>query len=255
MMPIPDRAERFHLLGAWVRWCNANHDCNKTRNRGEPRGFPTRVLDVGGLQDMGSPPGWIRLLNAEERRSDQYIALSHCWGNLSESQKRTYCTSQGNLARRQHAFHISELPKTFQDAIKVANSLEIPYLWIDSLCIVQFDDDGADFERESVRMYNVYSQAYCTIAATAANDSYHSFLDRYRESENIFVQDDQGKRFFVSTDIDDYDGDVSNSTLNSRAWVMQETVLARRTVHFSTNQMYWTCGQGLYCENLVKFNR
>jgi hypothetical protein len=42
--------------------------------------FPTRVLDIGGLIDMDSPPGWIRLLSAEEQRSDKYIALSHCWG-------------------------------------------------------------------------------------------------------------------------------------------------------------------------------
>lgn len=179
--------ERFQLLRAWDRWCDTNHNCNKTRDQDEPTIFPTRVLDIGGLQDLGSAPGWIRLVNATERKSDHYIALSHCWGDLSESQKRTYCTSQGNLARTQKAFHVSELPKTFQDAIKVAKSLRVPYLWIDSLCIVQFDDDGADFRRESVGMYNVYSQAYCTIAAAAANDSYHGFLDRYHESENIFV--------------------------------------------------------------------
>jgi hypothetical protein len=104
-------------------------------------------------------------------------------------------------------------------------------------------------------MYIIYSQAYCTIAATAANDSYRGFYDRYHESGNVLVQDDHCQKFFISTDIDDYDEDFGNSRLNTRAWVTQETVLARRTVHFSANQMYWTCENGLYCENLVKFKR
>jgi hypothetical protein len=62
----------------------------------------------------------------------RYAALSHCWGTLQ------HCTT---TKERLAAFHvglpISELPQTFQDAIIVARHLQIEYLWIDALCIVQ----------------------------------------------------------------------------------------------------------------------
>lgn len=213
------------------------------------------MLDVGGLADINSPPGWVRLIRAEERKSNKYITLSHCWGNLSETQKRTHCTSQENLNRRRQGFHVSELPKTFQDAVKVARAIGVPYLWIDSLCIVQYGDSGEDWRRESTRMKSVYQEAYCSISAVAADDSYSGFLDRRFEPEHVHVRDDNGKDYYVSTDIDDYDGDNGNATLNTRAWVVQEAVLARRKIHFTARQMYWTCGKGIYCENLTRLKR
>ncbi|UPX11427.1 uncharacterized protein EKO05_0002033 [Ascochyta rabiei] len=250
ILPDPDRTMRFHLLRAWTHWCDQNHGCNKPADA-DPW-FPTRVLDVGGLEDIGSPPGWIRLVHAQERRSDTYVTLSHCWGNLSDAQKKGFCTSQENLSRRCSGFHVSELPKTFQDAVKVTRALGLSYVWIDSLCIIQSGDNGEDWKRESVQMQNVYSQAYLTIAATAAADSLSGFLDRNYQPEYLSYRDDTSQRLFVSTDIDDFDIDVGGAPLNQRAWVTQEMVLSRRTIYFSTKQMYWTCGEGLYCENLTK---
>jgi hypothetical protein len=43
--------------------------------------------------------------------------------------------------------------------------------------------------------------------------------------------------------------------VSSRAWVMQELVLARVTVHFSANQIYWECGKGIHYENLTRLER
>jgi hypothetical protein len=34
---------------------------------------------------------------------------------------------------------------------------------------------------------------------------------------------------------------VLSSLLQKRAWVLQETLLSRRTVHFSSKQIYWEC--------------
>ena len=58
-------------------------------------------------------------------------------------------------------------------------------------------------------------------------------------------------RFYTCADIDDFDN-AGKAQLNSRAWAMQERVLAQRTIHFSANQTYWECGKGDYCENLTR---
>ncbi|KAF2726699.1 HET-domain-containing protein [Polyplosphaeria fusca] len=186
-------------------------------------------------------------------RKEEYVALSHRWGSLSVEEKMEYCTTQENIDKRLlKGFRVSELPQTFQDAITVTRQLGILYLWIDSLCIIQYGDNEKDWEIESKRMESVFSGACCTIAATAAEDSKAGFLHRRTIPRNIHVRDDSGKQFYISTDIDDFDKDVDKAELNKRAWVMQEAVLSKRTIHFSSNQIYWECGEGVYCENLVK---
>ncbi|KAF5641742.1 het domain protein [Fusarium tjaetaba] len=68
----------------------------------------------------------------------------------------------------------NDLPQTFQDALKVARALEIPFIWIDSLCIVQ--DSPEDWKHEASLMAQVYANAYVTIFADAAPDSTSGFL-------------------------------------------------------------------------------
>lgn len=249
-------ASRLDLPRAWLRRCNADHDCNK-RTRLDKSRFPTRVLDISNFHGAESHPDDIRLLEAAKRTGDDYIALSHCWGNYPDGFKKTYCTTANNIDQRLSGFRISDLPKTFRDAIIVARALHIPYLWIDSLCIIQYGDNGDDWKRESRQMKLVFSQAYCVIAATAAEDSFSGFLKRQLNTDFVHVGHDHssGGQFCMSTDVDDFDHHVGNATLNTRAWVMQEAVLARRIIHFSAHQTYWECGEGICCENFSKLSR
>lgn len=113
-------------------------------------------------------------------------------------------------------------------------------------------------------MEGVFASAYCTIAVTSATDSEVGFLERKLSNGSILAQDDSGRRFYICADIydsnkyvniDDFDDHVEKAPLNMRAWVMQERVLSRRTIHFSDKQMYWECGTGVYCETLTKLER
>ncbi|KAH8726729.1 heterokaryon incompatibility protein-domain-containing protein [Phaeosphaeriaceae sp. PMI808] len=251
ILPESDNPARFALLRAWLHQCDKSHDCNK--HQGESKtALPTRVLYVGDPKDSGYASDFVRLVCTSEASRREYVALSHCWGDLSVEEKKAYCTTQDNISQRSAGFSLSELPKTFRDAVKVTRELGILYLWIDSLCIIQYGDNGEDWKSESGRMESVFSAAYCTIAATMAIDSFAGFLQRDISPEYVYVQDPLGKQFYISTDIDDFDNDVGKAQLNTRAWVMQEGVLARRTIHFSANQTYWECGEGVYCENLTR---
>jgi hypothetical protein len=204
------------------------------------------------MDDPNYDPEFLRLdLGPKFQAGTKYIALSHRWGDDFDKEEPTVRTSQENVTKRLEELSLSNLPKTFQDAVKATRELRIPYLWIDSLCIIQYGDEGEDWRRESKRMEMVFSAAYCTIAATAATNWNAGFLQRAWTTESLYVESATGQRVYVSTDIDDYDKDVEDAELNKRGWVMQESVLARRTVHFTAKQIYFECGEGVYCENLV----
>ncbi|KAF2177557.1 HET-domain-containing protein [Zopfia rhizophila CBS 207.26] len=228
VLPEAEGPARFALLRAWLRWCDESHECNKYYVESKIA-LPTRLLHVGDPDD----PHY----------------------DSDALHKKQFCTTQDNVGQRMGGFSISDLPKTFQDAIKVTRELRVPYLWIDSLCIIQYGDDGKDWEHESRCMEEVFSSAYCTIAATSAVDSNAGFLARNGSSEYVHVQDASRRQFYICADIDDYGNDVEKAQLNTRAWVMQERVLARRTIHFSANQTYFECGKGVYCETLTRMKR
>jgi hypothetical protein len=81
-----------------------------------------------------------------------------------------------NISKISDAMDISSLPLTFQDAILITRKLGYQYLWIDSLCIVQ--DSSQDWQRESVKMSEIYSRAVLCIAASSAMDSHQGIFKR-----------------------------------------------------------------------------
>ncbi|KAJ5087745.1 HET-domain-containing protein [Penicillium angulare] len=95
----------------------------------KPYNRPTRVIDV----DPDSSSTDVRLIESKGRQA-RYIALSHRWGG-----SETLTTTSSTLDRRISGINLNELPKTFQDAIKIARLLHVRYLWIDSLCVIQDD--------------------------------------------------------------------------------------------------------------------
>jgi hypothetical protein len=58
--------------------------------------------------------------------------------------------------------------KTFLDAIQITKSLNLSYLWIDSLCIVQ--DDPEDWRHEAALMSDIYGHSSINIAAADAEN-------------------------------------------------------------------------------------
>ncbi|KAI3318796.1 heterokaryon incompatibility [Xylariaceae sp. AK1471] len=91
------------------------------------------------------------------------VAWSHCWGQSDLERSPPHCTIKDNVKRCRKGFKLSELPKTFQDAIEVTHELGVQYLWIDSICIIQGRHD--DWEQGSKLMEQVFASAYCTTSA------------------------------------------------------------------------------------------
>jgi hypothetical protein len=248
VLPEPESFARFALLRSWLELCDTTHACNQQDARSQGAS-PTRLIYVGHAN-----PEVLRLYRPKKKECVKYTALSHRWGNHPPTEDNPrFCTTDSNVRARQNRFSLAELPKTFRDAVRVTRELGIEYLWIDSLCVIQWNKK--DWKREAGRMEDVFASAYCTIAATSAVDSKAGFLARSKSTEYMRVQDTTGHQVCVCTHMDDFENDVEQAGLNKRAWVMQERVLAKRTIHFSANQTYWECGGGVHCENLTKMQR
>lgn len=142
----------------------------------------------------------------------QYTALSHCWG--SQSPLKTLKT---NLKEHEERVPYEHLPSTFQDAVLMVWYIGCPYLWIDSLCIIQ--DDGNDWEFEAADMAAVYSNAMLTFAAPAASDGSGGCTFEYNGPLSIPLNDDTALIRFV----DHLKLDSKDAPLNTRGWTFQES--------------------------------
>ncbi|KAF2729260.1 HET-domain-containing protein, partial [Polyplosphaeria fusca] len=149
----------------------------------------------------------IRLRESKAGQQGRYVALSYCWGSSLPCK-----TTLENLETHTLGLSFDNLPNTLQDSIIVTRLLGLRFIWIDCLCIIQNDKD--DWERESARMASIYSNSYLAIAATRATNCNQGILElRNRPKE----------------------------PLQRRAWVFQERILAPRTLHFGSDQMFWEC--------------
>lgn len=211
--------------------------------------MPTRLIDVGqGLSET------VKLYETQATDSLEYIALSHPWGENPPY----FRTFRKNLEEYKQGIRIADLTKTFRDAVKTTRELGMRYLWIDSICIIQrYESDPGDFEQEAKHMENVFSSAYCVLAASSAHGQSDGFLNEREGSHREFVsfKRDGNHPFYVCRFIDDFNQHVLNGPLNKRGWVMQERVLAHRTIYFTDKQTYWECGEGVRCETLTKMDK
>ncbi|KAK0763517.1 hypothetical protein N5P37_002894 [Trichoderma harzianum] len=230
---------QFRLLNQWIRLCDETHDCMPLQETAAiSNNMPTRVIDV--RHDS------IRLVETSNMTNDHYVALSHYWGKLKKEER--FCTYAHNIEALKMNIPYKALPKTFQDAVTVTRALGIPYLWIDSLCIIQ--EDEKDWELEAARMEEVFSFAYCTIAASRGTSSLSGFLGKRRPRAYAKIQTSGGPLYLAEA-IDDFHADVEQSELSKRGWVLQERALSRRTIYFTATQIYWECGRGIFCESLA----
>lgn len=199
------------------------------------------MLDLGTKEKPG-----LCLRDGKGVSPSQFVALSHCWGT-----GKRFRTIKSNVDQFKKGIDFEQLPNTFKDGVKVARELGFRYLWIDSLCIIQ--DDLNDWNLEASRMEKVFSSADFVIAASSASSSEDGFLPAARNQQPfITVKTPSNGKAFIVKSIDRFHQDVEESVLNRRGWVLQERALARRTLHFTSSQVYWECGAGIHCESLMK---
>lgn len=128
----------------WLADCRAGHEkCTRVQDF-----VPSRLLSIS------KDPEKITLVEGEGGRHVEYAALSHRWSEATKSMSLTKST-RSRVLEGGIPFH--QLPRMFKDAIQVLRRLDIHYVWIDCMCIVQ--DDAQDWSTEAALMHSVYRYA------------------------------------------------------------------------------------------------
>lgn len=229
------------MIRQWLQGCTGQHElCRSTISgtifdENHQPSLPTRVL---GISDNG-----VRLVYSHGA-AGAYAALSHCWG---PKDRRPLSTTIATLNGYMVEIPWARLPKSFQDAVKVTRKVGLKWLWIDSLCIVQDDDE--DWRRESLRMGTIYENAEITLASSHSKDSHQGFLLPRGDEPSpvelpIFLPDGYDKNVKVMATLR-YESveDIfpEHGILNERAWATQEWLLSRRILFFTPGALVWSC--------------
>jgi hypothetical protein len=106
------------VISAWIYQCDIYHSpCTLDKTTY----LPKRILQL--LSDT------VRV-RENTQLCAPYACLSHCWGKTGPDVKLTSETTED----LREGVSISHLPKTFRDAVRICQSLQISFLWIDALC-------------------------------------------------------------------------------------------------------------------------
>ena len=223
----------------WLHECDSNHPTCRLGLVGdlieaEPQ-MPTRVIDVVSFDGKKSP----RLLETNGLRA-RYIAVSHSWGTVVKPY-----TTMKNIESLKERIDLENLPKTFYDSIYIARKLEVQYVWIDSICIIQ--DNHEDWEREAKIMGLVYEKAYLAISASESSGDHAGFLTPNPDvqMEVKLPYQSRSPAFDYLYLRNRYTGVIApqRSTISHRGWVLQERTLSRRILHFDGTQAHWECSR------------
>ncbi|KAL8686782.1 MAG: hypothetical protein Q9218_006869 [Villophora microphyllina] len=221
-MRIDSHNININLILEWVEACTERHDkyC---------RPVPTKDLNQTRLVDIQT-----RKVVTYPGPDCDYVALSYVWGNVVQDNYKLGDT-------------LDTLPRTLEDALSLTERLGKRFVWIDSVCIDQSDEQDKTYQIE--RMWSIYRGAWVTIVALSGNSAEAGFSRVSREEYHPQLTCRiQGKRL-VSL-MPTLSQQIWVSPWGERAWTLQEGLLSPRCLYISDHQIYFDCSSMQCCESL-----
>ena len=230
-------------IGAmWLRECEQQHGTKCSEHSWSvvmPKPSFLRLVDV--LDNC--------IVEIAEPNDCRYIALSYVWGGAQYLQLRRYNKVE-LMGKNGLSLYLWAIPQTILDAMTVVRGIDQRYLWVDSLCILQDDDDPEKLEQIN-NMDQIYGSAILTIVAADATNANHG-LEGVREGSRSVMQLAEelrpGFHIMAPTVVPQR---LDQSPWNMRAWTMQERLLSRRLLIFTGGQVIWYCRGRVMFEDMT----
>ncbi|PVH70555.1 HET-domain-containing protein [Cadophora sp. DSE1049] len=239
-MSAVTKISELSLARTWYLRCRLEHDdCEQGRDEAF---YPMRLIDV-----RGPSPRLVLSEDLKEGLSESYATLSHRWSNFDDR----FSLTRDNMSQYQTGISEEDISPTLRDAILVCQALEVPYLWVDSMCIIQSGEGSLeDWQENGLAMSSIYANSLVNIAAETLDPElgfiqHYTLADlrtptRFKMSESEFV--------ILPVCI----GNHIARPLERRGWIVQEMLLAPRILRFGIGQMSWECTQNpLACESFI----
>ncbi|KAI1073727.1 HET-domain-containing protein [Whalleya microplaca] len=241
-------SQTWELVEKWLNRCLESHEgCLRQYSE---HFTPTRLLEA---RTLGAEQTFRLIQHGEFDPRERYVTLSHCWGPEPAWKKLRLLESTRGIL--QSGLPITILPKTFRHAFEIIARLNIRYLWIDRLCIVQ--DSAEDWQAEAATMHSVYRHGFLNIAALGAyDDQVGCFFDRDPTLVAPTIVNLQPRIGGVASfyrfegERESWRSTFKGEPLLSRAWVLQERLLATRNLYFGSKQVFWECCGTNCCETV-----
>lgn len=252
----------IHTVLQWFGSCtqNTHPECDKYRKQHDRRlSRPSRLLYFPSDQTEK-----VQLVEVQMDQIYQYATLSHRWGTPGPPKLSWTCDGHRKISYNTmiQGIPTSELPRIFREALQIIHHCKLEYLWIDSLCIMQDNDnDGIkrEWEQEAVKIGDIYTGGVFNIAAIGSKNSDGRLFPDEKELFAPIVRDpfgshgqfEKGSRLvrILADSEAGFEREVLSSELFSRGWVYQEVILAPANLFCTARQMWWLCHTGRYCQN------
>lgn len=252
-------------LRSWLDYCDEHHTHHC--------GFSSRSAQI-----FTNRPRWLvdvnRLCLVPAEPQHRYVALSYVWGtrrpfqtlhqNIDRlRQPRSLLLeesfSSGDTAASSKIDSISSdsssdqelptLPQTIRDVMELTQRIGEKFLWVDSLCIAQDDQEN---QEELKDMGSIYANAYVTIVAAEGTASCglrgidHETPPMDRREANYLRSSDS-----LHDKIRHHHRQLQASPWNHRAWTFQEQIFSRRLLVFRSTEVCWECHCAVWFENMI----
>jgi hypothetical protein len=214
-------------MTGWIRECNDDHrNCHTNSAYISP---PSRltVIDVNNK------------CVSEWKQGEPYLALSYVWGRTVNFELRL---ENLNEMLQEHSLeHVwDQIPQTIKDAILLTAKLGFRYLWVDSLCIVQ--DDEENKLNDINQMASIYGYASITIVAADGSDASHGLHGTGESPRRTIPQEVWDLTPDLRVVVHDFHLDTSQKVYFNRGWTFQEYELSQRLLIFANDKAMWKCG-------------
>ena len=210
----------FGNVKGWLARCDHDHDHSQQFELSERQlliKLDLILIDVNKLCLVSVP------------HKGEYAALSYKWGDLGDKRQPRLLKGNIDSLRQPGALSKSDsCEKTIKDAMEICRQVDVDYLWVDALCIIQ------DSDQKPLQMQNmdaIYASASFTIVpaySKSARDGIHGVsIERRR------VHRYEYDKFWFVYGYNSVVNQVAESPWAERSWTYQEATLSRRLLVFT----------------------